>query len=141
MLTAHIDHLKAEDVWAEGHPSIRSRDAYPISWANGASASAVVYFELEPGCRLGSHRHSAEEVLYVIAGSVEATVSGERSSLAAGSMAVVPALAAHDVTAVGDQTVRCLGFFGSGAVETVFEQPLQPAGSRLQGSPSPEVEE
>jgi quercetin dioxygenase-like cupin family protein len=33
-----------------------------------------VYFELEPGKELGAHTDSAEEIVYIIDGTVEATI-------------------------------------------------------------------
>ena len=45
----------------------------------GADHTSVVYFEIAPGDRLGTHTDSAEEILYIVAGEGEAEVGAERS--------------------------------------------------------------
>ena len=138
MIFARLDELETEEVWAEGDPSVRSRDAYPLFWGTGTGGSSVVYFELEAGRRLGAHVHSAEEVVFVVEGTVEVTVADEGRRLSAGALAVVPALTTHDVEGAGAEPARCIGFFPASAVVTVFEQPLLPGDSRIQGTPPPE---
>lgn len=138
MITARLGELEPEEVWSEDDASIRSRDAYPLFWGTGTGGSSMVYFELEQGRRLGAHTHSAEEVVFVVAGTVEVSVGEERERLSAGGIAVAPALAPHDVLGASGETARCIGFFPAGAVVTVFEQPLSPGASRIQGTPAPE---
>src|ERR671914_314704 len=69
------------------------RAAWPVYRDTGAAGRAVVYFELDRGMELPSHTDSAEEVLVVLEGEVEATVGGESRRLGAGGIAVVPAMA------------------------------------------------
>ena len=75
--------------------------AFPIPAATRAAASAVVCFEVAPGNRLGRHTDSAEEVILVLAGKAEAEIDGERGRLRLGGLALVPAMAPHDVRNVG----------------------------------------
>ena len=138
MHTVKLDDLELEDVWSDADPSLRSRDAFPLSWGRGTRSSAVVVFELRPGCHLGLHRHSAEEVVLVLEGEVEVTVDGERACLERGALAVAPALAPHDVRNVGGGDARCLGFYSSAAVTSVYEETLMPEGERVTGTPTPE---
>ena len=133
-----LDQLELAESWSDEDPSMRHRGDYPVFWGTGAAASSVVVFELDPGRRLGRHTHSAEEVVVVLEGDVEVTVGDERSSLSAPGMGVVPPLTSHDVRNTGDGRVRCVGFFPSAAVVTVFEAPLEPGGSRVEGTPPPE---
>lgn len=119
------------------------RAAFPIHWQTGATSTAMVYFELEPGMHLGTHADSAEEVLVVLEGEVEATVGSERGRLAAGAMAVVPAMEPHDVRNVGPVTARVAGIFGANATAAVFEEEFSVMGmepTRVNGTPAPEVE-
>src|ERR671918_3163001 len=71
------------------------RAAWPVYRDTGGGGTAVVYFELDGGMELPSHTDSAEEVLVVLEGEVEATVGGESRRLGAGGIAVVPAMAPH----------------------------------------------
>jgi quercetin dioxygenase-like cupin family protein len=81
----------------------------------------VVYNELDPGTKIGTHRDSVDELVYVIAGTVEATVEGETTATATGELVVAPADVPHSVRNTGGETARLLGFFPSGDVESTFE--------------------
>ena len=126
MLTANVNDLELGEVRAENDPTVGVRFAFPIYAATGAAASAVVYFEVAPGGRLGRHTDSAEEVLLVLAGEAEAEVDGERGRLGPGTLALVPAMAPHDVRNVGDEPLRVVGFFAGPAVISHFSEPFVP---------------
>ena len=126
------------DVWSETDETRRIRFDFPISSVAGAASSAVVYFELEPGERTGMHTDSAEEIILILSGRVAATVGEERGELSAGGLGLVPALVPHDVRNIGEETARVVGFFSSGIVVSVFDDPLLPAGKRVVGTPLPE---
>jgi uncharacterized cupin superfamily protein len=64
---------------------------------------------MKPGHRLGPHTDSAEEILLLFEGEVEATVGDEQGRVSAGEMAVVPAMVPHALRNVGDETVRVVG--------------------------------
>src|SRR5918996_3360849 len=104
------------------------RAAFPIHRGGGAESTSAVYFELAPGMRLGAHTDSAEEVLVVLEGEVEAIVRDERTRISAGGFAVVPANAPHDVRNAGEGTARVLGLFSSGAMIAEFEDEFSVAG-------------
>jgi quercetin dioxygenase-like cupin family protein len=98
------------------------RFGFPISSATGTGASAVVYFELEPGAVLPVHTDSGEELLLVLEGVAEATIGDETGTVRAGDVAVVPALAPHGLRNVGDVPVRVVGFFASSTVVSLFPE-------------------
>ncbi len=123
--------LELMDVWADDDPLRRARVSFPLTTADGAASSSLVYFEIEPGNHLGMHTDSAEELLLVVAGRGEATVGDERAPLAAGQLALVPALAPHDVHNTGEATLKVLGYFSSSAIVSVFETPWSPLGARI----------
>ena len=100
-----------------------------------------MYFELEPGFRLGTHTDSAEETLLILQGEAEATVGEESDRIEAGEMAVVPAMVPHALRNVGEETLRVVGFFSSNVVASVFDRPMMPAGRRAAGTPPVLVEE
>lgn len=112
---------------------------WPIHRDKGATGTAVVYFELAPGMHLGTHRDSAEEVLVVIEGEVEAVVGEERGRLRAGGIALVPAMVPHDVICTGDVPAKVAGFFPSNTIVSIFEGGFAPDNTRIVGTPMPEV--
>ena len=128
------------DISSETDETRRIRVDFPISSIDGAASTSVVYFELEPGEHTGMHTDSAEEIVLVLSGRAEAIVGDERGELTAGGMGLVPALVPHDVRNIGDETVRVVGFFSSGIVVSVFDDPLMPAGRRVVGTPQPQDE-
>jgi len=126
MLTANVNELELAEVRSAADPTVGCRVGWPVYAATGAAASAVVYFEVAPGGRLGRHTDSAEEVLLVLAGEAEAEVDGERGRLGPGGLALVPAMAPHDVRNVGDEPLRVVGFFAGPAVVSHFSEPFVP---------------
>ncbi len=99
---------------------------FPFSSATGTAASAAVYLLFEPGAVLAEHTDSAEEVLLVLEGAVEATVGGETATLEAGQLAIVPALVLHGMRNTGDTPARVIGFFASSTNVAVFPEPPAP---------------
>lgn len=120
-------------------PTREARATWPVYRDTGSANTAVVYFELEPGAHLGSHTDSAEEVLVVLAGEVEATVGGEQGRLSAGGIAVVPAMVPHDVRSVGKVTAKVAGVFSSNTIVSIFDDAWEPIGTRIVTTP-PAVE-
>ncbi len=138
MLAVQLAERDLADIWSETDETRRMRVDFPISSVAGAASTAVVYFELEPGAHTGMHTDSAEEIVLVLSGRAEAIVGDERGELTAGGLGLVPALVPHDVRNVGDETVRVVGFFSSGIVVSVFDDPLMPLGKRVVGTPLPD---
>jgi quercetin dioxygenase-like cupin family protein len=128
MIDAKISELELLEVSYEDDPTMRARVNFPFYVGAGTKNTAVVYFELEPGHRLGSHTDSAEEILLILEGEAEATVGDEQGLVSAGDMAVVPAMVPHALRNVGDETLRVVGFFSSSTVMSTFDQPLVPMG-------------
>ena len=131
MITAKYSVADKPAVWWKSDPSVRVRADFPLSAATGSESSAVVYFELEPGCKLGRHTDSAEEVLLVLEGTVEVEVGDERGRISAGEMAVVPEMVPHGVANVGDSMARVIGFFSRGHIVATFDQPYEPMGQQV----------
>jgi len=128
MLTASTPELELTEAWLDDDPRNRVRFTFPISGATGAEHTAVVYFEVAPGERLGTHTDSAEEILYIVAGEGEAEIGDERGRVRAGDLAVIPAMAPHGVVNTGDEPLRVVGFFCEREITSTFEAPLQPVG-------------
>ena len=128
MQTASTPELELNDVWLDSDPRKRVRVAFPVNRSTGTEDTAVVYFELAPGDRLGTHTDSAEEILYIVAGEADAEVGDERGRVRAGDLAVIPAMVPHGLVTVGDQPVKVVGFFCDSVVTSTFEDTLQPIG-------------
>ncbi len=111
--------------------------AWPVYRDTGAASVAAVYFELAPGMRLPRHRDSAEEVLVVLSGEIEAVVGDERTLLAAGGLAVVPSMVPHEAVNVGVGTARVAGIFPSNTIVAEFEDEFEQTGGRVVGTPPP----
>ncbi len=141
MISAQIGELELLEGWYEDDPTMRVRFNFPFYVGTGTKNTAVVYFELEPGHRLGTHTDSAEEILLILEGEAEATVGDEQGRVSAGEMAVVPAMVPHGLRNVGDETVRVVGFFSSNVVVSTFDQPIVPFGQRVVGTPPVLAEE
>src|ERR671914_391074 len=138
MLAVQLAERDLVDISSETDDTRRIRVDFPISSVAGAASTAVVYFELEPGEHTGMHTDSAEEIILILSGRAEAIVGDERGELSAGGLGLVPALVPHDVRNIGEETLRGGGFFSSGIVVSLFDDPLMPAGTRVVGTPIPE---
>jgi quercetin dioxygenase-like cupin family protein len=135
MIAERIDQLELREGWYENDPTMRIRVNFPFFLGTGTKSTAVVYFEIEPGYRLGTHTDSAEEILLILEGEAEVTLGDERGQVSAGEMALVPAMVPHGMRNVGEERVRVVGFFSSNVVVSTFDQPMMPFGQRVVGTP------
>jgi quercetin dioxygenase-like cupin family protein len=140
MLTVATNKLELMEVWLDSDPQHkRLQVTFPINKWAGSRDSAVVYFEIEPGNRLAPHTDSAEEILYLISGEAEAEVGDERGRLAAGDLAVIPAMVPHGLVNTGEEPLKVIGFFSEAEIVSSFDEPIQPIGAAVvtQGAPAP----
>ena len=132
MLKVNVDKLdKMAMHGAEDDPNRKVTGNFALYSAVGAKSGAAVYFELEPGKELGAHTDSAEEIVYVIDGAIEATLdNNEKDSLSAGELGVVPVMERHNFRNVGTNTAKVIGFFSSPNVVSTFEKVFMPGDIR-----------
>jgi quercetin dioxygenase-like cupin family protein len=135
MKTADLNNIELRDAWYEGDPAMRIRVDFPFYLGTGNESSSVVYFEIEPGHYLGTHTDSAEEIVLILSGSVEASLGDEKGQLSAGQAALIPAMVPHGIRNIGTETARCVGFFAAATVESTFDQPMMPFGEQKVGTP------
>jgi quercetin dioxygenase-like cupin family protein len=135
MQTADFNHLALREAWYERDLAMRIRVDFPFYAATGNESSSAVYFEIEPGHYLGTHTDSAEEILLILAGTVEASLAGETGPLSAGQAALIPAMAPHGLRNTGNETAKCVGFFSAAEVVSTFDQPMMPVGQQAVGTP------
>jgi quercetin dioxygenase-like cupin family protein len=137
------DALPAIEIWNDYDPSMRFVAVFPVRETQGAVASSLVYYILEPGRHTGLHGDNAEEILYVLDGEGEAFVTGRQVLLAPGEFHVLPAGVDHDIYAYGDRELRFLSFYPVPLLESTFQQEIMPmAGNTLTSRPfAPVIEE
>ncbi len=135
MKTADLNNLDLLDGWYEDDPAMHIRVNFPFYAATGNESSSVVYFEIEPGHYLGTHTDSAEEIVLVLSGTVEASLGEEKGQLTSGQTALIPAMVPHGVRNIGNETARCVGFFSAATVESTFDRPMMPFGAQKVGTP------
>jgi quercetin dioxygenase-like cupin family protein len=82
------------------------------------------------GCRLPRHTDSAEETIVVVDGTAEVEVSGERSRVERGGLAVIPKDVPHEVRNAGDDTLTFVAVYAEPDVVTRYEDVVEPDGSR-----------
>ena len=131
MLKVNVDKLdKMAMHGAEDDPDRKVTGNFALYSAVGTKSGASVYFELEPGKELGAHTDSAEEIVYVIDGTVEATVGNEKDSLSRGEFGVVPVMEPHNFRNIGTNTAKVIGFFSSPNIVSTFEKVFMPTNIR-----------
>ena len=131
MNPVNVNDLELQEVASATDPTVLTRFTFPVYAATGASSTAVVYFEVEPGKRLASHHDGAEEVLFIVQGEGIATIGNESGRVRAGDLAVIPAWVTHGVENTGDVTLKVVGFFGSATLAHLFAEPLIPGDGAL----------
>jgi quercetin dioxygenase-like cupin family protein len=141
VITEKMEDLELMEVWYETDPMMRLNVNFPLFLGTGTKNTAVVYFEIEPGYRLGTHTDSAEEILLILEGQVEVSLGEEVGRLSAGQMAVVPAMVPHGMRNVGEERVRVAGFFSSNVIVSTFNKPMMPFNQRVVGTPPVLAEE
>ncbi len=137
-ITAKPNELELLKFWQENDPAAGIRINFPVDAQTGTASTAAVYFEVEPEQHIGTHTHSAEEILFILEGEAEAAVGNEQEKLTKEEMAVVPANAPHDLYNFGEGTLRVVGFFSSAAAIHTYEDTLMPFDTDLLVTPAPE---
>lgn len=126
METIRFEELELDAVEQDG-PNAHWLAGFPFSSNRPGETNmesedyTVVYNELDPGARIGKHRDASDELLIVLAGTVEAVVGSETATIDAGTLTVIPADTDHSVRNVGSETTRMVGLFGSAPVDSTFD--------------------
>ena len=132
MITTNLNQLELTEFVAPENPGQRCKATFPMLGAHGTKSTAVVYVELDPLEELGTHTDSAEEILLILEGTVEATVGEERQMASKGQLVLVPEMVPHNVKNAGDVPVKLIGFFGgANHIVATFDQVWLPTGSNM----------
>jgi quercetin dioxygenase-like cupin family protein len=129
-----FDALELRDAWLDSEPSARWRLNVALSETNGTESSSLIYFELDPECRLPRHTDSAEEIVLVLSGSAVAKVAERELAVGAGGVVVIPQQAPHELRNSGPGVLRAVGFFATASPVSTFDEPVMPGGTRVRGT-------
>jgi quercetin dioxygenase-like cupin family protein len=114
---------------AEGARCYAGGVAYSVKAFGSLTANAYTLIELhiEPGGIMPSHRHAAfEEGIYVLDGSIQATLNGEACEATAGSFLIIPWGLPHEVRNTKGTTARLLLPSVPGGVEEYYRAACRP---------------
>jgi quercetin dioxygenase-like cupin family protein len=125
------------EVWNEYDPSMRFVSIFPVGEKEGAVASSVAYFIIEPGKHTGLHSDNVEEIVFVAEGAGEVFSIGGSKKLEPGKFVVFPAGTDHDIYAHGTDAMRLLSFFPTTEVLSTFQQEIYPVGGNVLSSKPP----
>lgn len=139
MVSANLNELELHTGTVGGNPDVEAQFCFPLFWATENASTAVLCVELEPGKSGPRHIDMPEEILLVERGEVEIEVRGERGVFGPGSLVLVPSMQPHAFRNVGRDRARIVGFFSSNTVLAIADEVVQPLGSRVIGTPPPEL--
>lgn len=132
MTTVDLNTIELNEFKGKDNPQQHCRATFPLVGAHGSEKLATVYFELQPGDMLGRHTDSAEELLVILEGKVEAIVGEDTAKAETGSLVLIPEMVPHNLRNVGNTTARVLGVFGgTNNIVATFDNILLPPESRV----------
>lgn len=126
--------LELRDAWLDSDPSARWRLNVALSEAAGTESCSLIYFELDPGCRLPRHTDSTEELVLILSGSAIVKVAEGELNVDAGAVATIRQQAPHEVRNSGPGVLRAVGFFATASPVSTFDEPVMPGGTRVRGT-------
>jgi quercetin dioxygenase-like cupin family protein len=125
------------EVWNDYDPSMRFVSIFPVGEKEGAVASSVAYYIIEPGKHTGLHSDNVEEIVFVAEGEGEVFSIGGTRKLEAGKFFVFAAGIDHDIYAHGSEAMRLLSFFPTTEIISTFQQEIYPVGGNVLSSKPP----
>jgi quercetin dioxygenase-like cupin family protein len=134
-----VDSTKLErtKVWAEDDMAVRWAGAFASCGGRGATQSATIVYEIEPGGRLGWHTDATEETQYILEGSGKLSMEdGSTHAVGPGSVFVLPTNVRHDLANVGQTTLRAVAFFAAAMFTQNFDNVMLPPTTHILGTPN-----
>jgi quercetin dioxygenase-like cupin family protein len=114
---------------AEGERHHAGGVVYSVKACGSVTAHAYTLIEvhIEPGGIMPSHRHAAfEEGIYVLDGSIRATLDGETYEATAGSFLIIPWGLPHEIRNTQGSAARLLLLSVPGGVEDYYRAACKP---------------
>ncbi|MEZ4811176.1 MAG: cupin domain-containing protein [Allomuricauda sp.] len=132
MTTVNVNEIELNEFIGKEDKKQHCKATFPLVGVHGSKQLATVYFELEPGDNLGRHTDSAEELLIILEGTVEAAVGKEAIEAKAGGLVLVPEMVPHDLKNTGTITAKVLGVFGgANNIVATFDKAMLPTESNI----------
>lgn len=132
MVKVNLHDLELNDFSGKNGSKQHCRATFPLFGAHGTESMATVYFELDPGDVLGRHTDSAEEILFILEGDLDAEVDGKTISVSKGDLILVPRMVPHNLTNSGKSHAKILGIFGgANQVISTFEDAWMPVDTNV----------
>jgi quercetin dioxygenase-like cupin family protein len=129
---------------AEGERLHVGGAVYAVKACGSVTANAYTLIEVhvDPGGIMPSHRHAAfEEGIYVLDGSVRATLDGETYEATAGSFLIIPWGLPHEIRNVEASAARLLLLSVPGGVEDYYRAACSPVSNdRWRDDSEPDLE-
>jgi quercetin dioxygenase-like cupin family protein len=129
-----LDALDLRDAWLESNPSAHWRLNLVLSETTGTESCSLIYFELDPGCRLPRHIDSAEEIVLILSGSAILKVAERELEVRPGGVVVIPRQAPHELRNIAPEALRAVGFFATASPVSTFDEAVMPGGTRARGT-------
>ncbi|MER3374937.1 MAG: cupin domain-containing protein [Allomuricauda sp.] len=132
MTTVNVTEIELNEFIGKEDKEQHCKATFPLVGAHGSKKLATVYFELEPGDHLGRHTDSAEELLVILDGQVEALVGTEKQKAGKGALVLIPEMVPHDLKNIGETTAKVLGVFGgANNIVATFDNEMLPTESNV----------
>jgi quercetin dioxygenase-like cupin family protein len=115
---------------AQGERLHAGGGVYSVKACGSVTAQAYTLIEvyLEPRGSMPSHRHAAfEEGIYVLDGSIQATLEGETFEATAGSFVIIPWGLPHQIRNAEESAARLLLLSVPGGVEDYYRAACRPS--------------
>jgi len=133
----NVDQIETGELTSSATPDAQWVGGYFAYGGAGTEKSAVVYFSVPPGKRLGRHTDTAEETQFILSGSGDLLLDEGAKPLRAGDVVVLEIGTAHDLHNTGSEDLRVIGFFAAPGVEQHWTKEVwEPGDLKVTGTPN-----
>ncbi len=136
----NIDAVELTELTSSATDDAQWVGGYFAYGGDGADKSAVVYFAVPPGKRLGRHTDTAEETQFILSGTGELLLDDGAKPMKAGDVVVLSEGTFHDLRNTGSEDLRVIGFFSAPGVEQHWsEEVWEPGDLKITGTPNTDM--
>jgi quercetin dioxygenase-like cupin family protein len=134
MSHVQLDQIEYLNAWFEGDSGPQWRVQFPFQGESVSESFGSVAIELDPGEMLPIHMDSQDELVIVLAGTIEAVAGDIDTIIHSSGMLFIPATEPHGFRNIGESVARMVGVFTHPAVISTFGKPVMPLGQRILGA-------
>ncbi len=136
----NIDAVELTELTSSATDDAQWVGGYFAYGGDGADKSAVVYFAVPPGKRLGRHTDTAEETQFILSSTGELLLDDGAKPMKAGDVVVLSEGTFHDLRNTGSEDLRVIGFFSAPGVEQHWsEEVWEPGDLKITGTPNTDM--